>query len=277
MDAFSLPLSLEIVSSMGVVLNVEQIAAMQSSLPLLQANYKFTAVQFWGRIAGTSKDFLIAQGLSASAVKGKKMFFCQDGVSWAELKVPTPELMASVGKLPNYTPFTGDPGFQYKIPDPDAPADEEEAGEDEAFKGTQFTEEQRLSVAVGMIEMENAMVPAGALTEKVSGELIPNATFSGLSSAAATDLSSYCFLHKPMKKDVLAAAAPKPTELLKSVATAIPKGQWSCRMVPAFNAVSIRSLYWPGFFFYHIPNTTQHGYCYFGTGEKNVDIAFMLP
>ena len=39
---------------------------------------------------------------------------------------------------------------------------------------------------------------------------------------------------------------------------------------------TIRNLLWPGFVAFSGP-TKKWGYCYFGTGEKNADIAFMLP
>lgn len=38
----------------------------------------------------------------------------------------------------------------------------------------------------------------------------------------------------------------------------------------------LRSLLWLGMVAYHVPNTTNHGYFYCGTGEKNLDLHFML-
>jgi len=40
--------------------------------------------------------------------------------------------------------------------------------------------------------------------------------------------------------------------------------------------VVLRSLLWLGLTFYHVPMTKQYGYIYFGTGEKNLDLPFML-
>lgn len=40
--------------------------------------------------------------------------------------------------------------------------------------------------------------------------------------------------------------------------------------------VVLRSLLWPGLTFYHTPNTKSYGYVYVGTGEKNIDLPFML-
>lgn len=40
--------------------------------------------------------------------------------------------------------------------------------------------------------------------------------------------------------------------------------------------VVLRSLLWPGLTFYHVPHTKNCGYVYVGTGEKNIDLPFML-
>lgn len=40
--------------------------------------------------------------------------------------------------------------------------------------------------------------------------------------------------------------------------------------------VVLRSLLWPGLTFYHAPGTKNCGYIYVGTGEKNMDLPFML-
>ena len=41
-----------VVSGSGVVLALPHSAGLQSSLPLLQKNYKFTKVFFWGKLTG---------------------------------------------------------------------------------------------------------------------------------------------------------------------------------------------------------------------------------
>lgn len=43
-------------------LNIEERAALQSSLALLKRNGKFSRVVFWGKIFGLKRDYLIAQG-----------------------------------------------------------------------------------------------------------------------------------------------------------------------------------------------------------------------
>lgn len=53
-------------------------------------------------------------------------------------------------------------------------------------------------------------------------------------------------------------------------------GIWSTMWDPSHTSVTLRSLYWPGYFFYHLIGTHEFGDAYFGYGTKNTDIAFML-
>lgn len=62
-------------ASTGNVLSVAHVAGMQASFPLLQKNYKFGAVRFWGRLQGKAGDYLIAVGIEDSWVAGKKFFY----------------------------------------------------------------------------------------------------------------------------------------------------------------------------------------------------------
>jgi hypothetical protein len=40
--------------------------------------------------------------------------------------------------------------------------------------------------------------------------------------------------------------------------------------------VGIRSLRWPGYFAWHAIGTPRYGSAYFGTGQENKDIQFMI-
>ena len=69
-------MNMEVVSTNGVVLSLPQKAGMQSSLPLLQKNYKFTKVFFWGKLTGTASDYYIAMGTEESYGNKKFFFWC---------------------------------------------------------------------------------------------------------------------------------------------------------------------------------------------------------
>jgi hypothetical protein len=83
------------VSSSGVVLSLPHSTGLQSSLPLLQKNYKLTKVFFWGKITGTSADYLIAMGTEESYANKKFFFWC------AAKKAPPPHAPPPLGSLPS--------------------------------------------------------------------------------------------------------------------------------------------------------------------------------
>lgn len=75
MNADTLYYSLELVSGSGYTLNVEQRAALQTSLTILKKNYKFNRVLFWGKILGLKEDYFIAQGRGVDEIQDKKNLY----------------------------------------------------------------------------------------------------------------------------------------------------------------------------------------------------------
>jgi len=267
-----------VIASMGCVISIEHKAAMQSSLPLLQKNYKFSKVVFWGKLLGKTKDYLVCQGIGNSYTGSKLTFYCTDGVSWAQLPAPAAELKTNVGKLPAGTFLTGDPSFVYTITIPKDPeAAEEEAAEEGEDAGIKFSEESRLSYIIDLIDTENAMVPKGALMMKASGEVVENFSWMGLQPTAASAIENYCFLNKAAPKDIFKTGMTNALDFLVGIDTLVPKGSWSVHCDECTGTYTIRSLLYPGFVGYCVPGTKTWGNCYIGDGEKNLDIAFMLP
>jgi len=263
-----------VVSQSGVTLSLPHSAGLQSSLPLLQKNYKFTKVFFWGQLMGLTGEYLIALGIEES-YNTKKFFFCQDGVSWAQLPLVTDEMVALCGKLPAGKPLSGDVSKIDELP-PD-PVPEGEEPPEEAPEPKTVTEVERLAVMVGTIDTECAMLPAGALTKMPDGTVVDSPTYAGLDYAKASVVSSLVLINKPTATNVLADATTAATDFLTSAETLAPKGALVPKFDESINIVTWRSLLYPGFFAYTMVGFPMHGYCYFGTGEKNSDIAFMLP
>ena len=79
MDSNSLYYSLDLVAGSGHTLSVEQRAALQTSLVIVQKNYKFHRVLFWGKILGLKEDYFIAQGRGEDEMEGKKNLYRCDG------------------------------------------------------------------------------------------------------------------------------------------------------------------------------------------------------
>lgn len=55
-----------------------------------------------------------------------------------------------------------------------------------------------------------------------------------------------------------------------------PAGCWSSQYDISDSVVSVRNLLWQGYFAYQKLNSNLFGSCYFGTGCKNVNLAFQL-
>ena len=53
-------------------------------------------------------------------------------------------------------------------------------------------------------------------------------------------------------------------------------GSWSIQFERGSGLVTLRSLHWIGFSFFHVPGTRKYGSVYFGLGTKNLDLPFML-
>lgn len=75
MDSTSLYCSLELVAGNGQTLNLEQKAALRTSLVILKKNYRFNRVLFWGKIQGIKEDYFIAQGRGQDELQDRKNFY----------------------------------------------------------------------------------------------------------------------------------------------------------------------------------------------------------
>lgn len=272
-------INLGAISSSGVVLALPHSTGMQSSLPLLKKNYKFSKVCFWGKLMGMTGDYLIAMGVEESYTKCK-FFYCQDGVSWAQLPAVTEEMIVDCGKINSVEQLsggalTGDIAKVYTLPAEPLPEDAEEGAEPPEPKTV--TEIVRLAVMVTTIDSECAMLPAGSLMKKPDGSVVDAPTYTGLDFGKATSIKSYALVHKPKDVSVNADAVTAATDFLTSCEEVVPKGALVSKFDESLNMVTWRSLLYPGFLAYSLVGGPMQGYCYFGTGEKNPDIAFMLP
>ncbi len=65
-------------------------------------------------------------------------------------------------------------------------------------------------------------------------------------------------------------------DFLDNIAEDSPHGIWNVRKDRGGSVVLVRNLLWPGFIFYHVLHTRKFGHVYFGLGDKNLDLPFML-
>ncbi|XP_038032950.1 radial spoke head protein 9 homolog isoform X2 [Anas platyrhynchos] len=276
MEAEGLPGGLELAAGGGGAgLSPEKRAALGASLPLLKRDYRFEAVWFWGCVHGVRGTYYIAQGLGADRAAPRSRLYSLDCVEWSLLTPVAKEVGEQAERLKGR--FQGDPSFQYEYAEVSA-EDAERLLED----GTELVikEEDRLIATIDQIDRAVGIVPRGAFVKTPLGSVHENRNFEGLSLTEAKKLSSYFHFTEPSNlknKTLLEKANWDPsTDFLDSLEHDIPPGSWTVQPEKGGAVVVLRSLLWPGLTFYHVPMTKQYGYVYFGTGEKNLDLPFML-
>merc|ERR1719198_355397 len=99
----------------------------------------------------------------------------------------------------------------------------------------------------------------------------------GLDLTSASSLDAFVMLNKTKPVSVLVPALEKSLDSLASAESVVPSGSLCVRHDESIGCVQVRSLLWPGATAFCWPGSAFWGYAYFGTGEKNGDIAFMLP
>ncbi|XP_066215418.1 radial spoke head protein 9 homolog isoform X1 [Saccopteryx leptura] len=276
MDAESLLLSLELASGSGLGLSPDRRASLLTSLLLVKRDYRYSRVLFWGRILGLVADYYIAQGLSEDHLAPRKTLYSLNCMEWSLLPPATEEMVVQTAVVKGR--FMGDPSHEYEHTEPQKVKEGDKVFEEEVV--VRIKEETRLVSVIDQIDKAVSIVPRGALFKTPFGPIHVNRTFEGLSLSEAKKLSSYFHFREPVElknKTLLEKADLDPSlDFLDSLEHDIPKGSWSVQMERGNSLVVLRSLLWPGLTFYHIPWTKNYGHVYVGTGEKNMDLPFML-
>merc|ERR1711865_181334 len=143
-----------------------------------------------------------------------------------------------------------------------------------------LTEADRLSQIVQEIDFDTAAVPKGAYALNEAHMVVPSSDFKGLGLTEAKALASFVHFRSPTSVACLRALARTDVQFysnfLDPLKEDLPKGCWAVRQDPSASLVTLRSLNWPGYVSYHIPGTTKFGGLYFGHGQKNRDLPFIL-
>lgn len=276
MEAEGLHLNIDYVGSSGIILSPEQKAALQTSLIILQRDMKFEKVYFWGKILGVRDDYFIAQGVGMDEMAEKKTLYSKDCVHWGLLP-PATETMIKQSKYCKGR-FIGDPSFEFEHTEIKKIGEGDDATEEE--ETINIKEEDRLSAVISEIEQDSKIVPRGAFVRTPTSQVLQNRSFEGLSMSEAAKLCSYMHFGDAIRleeKSLLQKAnLDKSIDFLDPIDEDIPKGSWSLQFERGSGQVTLRSLLWLGYTFYHIPGTRKFGSVYVGTGEKNLDLPFML-
>ncbi|XP_071995888.1 radial spoke head protein 9 homolog [Engystomops pustulosus] len=258
-------------------LSPEQCAALRTSLQLLRRDMRLSSLQCWGKILGVRGDYYIAQGTEGEEqLRGRRSFYSLNCLDWCLLAPPTDDVIREAQLIKGR--FIGDPAHEYEL------IVRRKAGEGSALEEEDVTryikEESRLIATIALIDREAAVAPRGAFIRSPLGQVHINPSFRGLTVSESKKLSSFFHFTPtliPKKKSLLEKADLDPAiDFLDSLEHDIPKGCWSLQWERGSSVVVLRSLLWLGMTFYHVPLTPQHGYLYIGSGERNIDLPFMI-
>lgn len=271
----------------GQTLSLDERALLGPAMEQLAAKENLSTVGFWGRILGQERDYLIVAGTTsaaditgASGILNKKLFYCTSD------QIKLEPLPASSGhpEVSPRTRFTGDVVTELAkqlavgVGETDEAKENVDGMEDEEEEVRPYTELHYLAHVVGQIDWHTAVCPKGAYALNPSRDVVPSISFAGLGYTESANLESYQHLREPSK---IATAFDKgglikPSDFLDAIPTSHPRGAWSLTTDSAQKQVTIRSLVFPGYAFFHRINTNSFGGVYVGDGIKNADIAFML-
>lgn len=291
MDLAELEYGLKSVSSAGYVLNCQELTSLQAALTILRSREQCDGIYFWGKVFGQKADYYIAYGLKASDFEfpSKKFYVaCESKAVEGTDNIESFEFQA----LPTLTEETADRIIALGIDNmftgvlscvidaaPNADADPDAPPPDVA-QPPPLTEMDRLAQVVQEIDFDTAVVPKGAYALNEAHMVVPSSDFKGVGLTEASALSSYVHFRPPTSVACLRALARTDAQFyanfLDPLQDDLPKGCWACRQDPSVSLVTLRSLAWPGYISYHVPGSMKFGGVYFGYGQKNRDLPFIL-
>lgn len=168
---------------------------------------------------------------------------------------------------------------------------EGEGGADKKKKKKKFMlvatkESTRLAHFVRQHDLNCQIVPHGMLMLTAADPAVPlsvaiNKTWDGLTPSHADSLDNYLHLRPPTSAQPLPAKSKAHynavLDFMESIQNDIPSGVWSLQYDPALGVAIGKNLLYQGSVFYHKPGSTVFGQYYFGNGQRNLDLCFMLP
>ncbi|XP_022189818.2 radial spoke head protein 9 homolog [Nilaparvata lugens] len=269
------------ISHFGIQMNEERKAILSNSLVLLKNDNHFSKIFYWGEIDGVLGSYFISYGYHRDALRGRQFYYSTNCFEWVLLPKPTPLDMYL--SLNFYVRFQGDPSYGTTIEERIRKKLEKvnDHGDNVLINEGKLKEENRLAATVHLINDETAVVPRGAYVKRPNGLIEPNQSFQGLQLIESDDLKSYLHFRSPTQKwnsNLLTRRDYNYSfDFLDPLDADLPEGQFILdNSRNGYRLATIRSLTWPGYYFYHFINTPEYGSMYVGNGRKNLDVPFML-
>jgi len=283
MDARFLQQHVQYFASSGTILSSELLAQITNSLTLCKSNNHFNKILFWGQVKGVKESYLICQGISGTdELNGRTTLYSLNGNDWRLLNTPGDAVQSDCMMIRGR--FIGDPSYEYEQHEIKRMGTGNNTSEEDAV--IHVKEEDRLATIVKCIDDEAMVVPRAAYIRNPAGIVTPNDGFSGLCSEKATNLENWLHFSGPVQlpnKSLLEKAdQTAPIDFLRQASDDVPsEGSWSVQSErgPGVDSslVKLRSLHWMGAEACHVPGTPVFSRCYFGDGQRNINLPFQLP
>jgi len=258
----------------GYGLNTEEVSGLKWAHCNGNSKNLVVSMFFWGKIFGTTQDYLIVHNIDSFAeFPDKKFYFCTTSDYTLRALPPiSEEYRVQAEKITSA--FLGDPSFfAYNGEDP-------EPEDPEAAPVERFREVHRLTQTVQRIDHDCALVPRGALRLDAGKRIVANSNNQGLSYQTSLEARAYMHLRRPENPQGIALlkrpGIVKTDDFLDCIDRDLPKEMWSFSHDSAGMTAFVRNLYWEGYTFYAVVRSNQFGGAYFGTGVPVYDIAFMM-
>jgi radial spoke head protein 9 len=248
----------------GFTINYEDRVGLNSSLRILKDAEKYDNVSLWGRILGVQKDYFIAQCWNDD-IFGRKYFYSTDTITWLQLPEITEDELKDISEI--YSRFIGDPSYEYQLQSQIPQNNQQILEEDNLQEKEPINEEKRLSGVIKMINYDVEIVPRGAFYQDKLKKIHYNDKFHGLNGKEMIELSSYFHFRSGFKLTLDTIEdridIDQSIDIFENIEKDKPDGIWSLQIEHGGSTITLKSLLWPGYFFFHAPRTDMRQ-CKFG-------------
>jgi hypothetical protein len=257
---------------------------------------KYTAIQFWGKVKGEQKDYLILQAVTLSgSIEKQYLFSDNSGLSFSYLPGASNGIQQAADSI--NTPFTGNSAYKYTVSNNTtaktvtdskqtileekytaaaAAAEKGFRASDSQSKSVTFNELERLAVVVAQIESETALVPLGAYYFSASGQVTLNDEYNGIPLTGKVAMSNVQLFKDPEQQETIASLRKQGQVNTFDCFDTVPEGTpWIVKTGTSGLKATIKTLLWPGFEFKMTLGAPDYSRAYFGSGLKNNDVRFM--
>jgi hypothetical protein len=279
----------------------QEIIAMSASVLILAEKRGHDLCQFWGKITGTARSYLVIVCYTRGLLGDKTYYASLDGVSWFGLPLVTSSLLFHTAhirsritgnpltKTPVRHPRKPIPFKEFEPLIPPKPVNEEEEEEEEKeekekepneeeekeeeedlgeHEGVTITEDQRVACLVARIEKNGMIFPQDALLWSSPTTVKVNPLFKEVPADATLD--DFCRLDRLARSEN--ARVNGIVDTMPLLSEDLPAKGWKISVQGNTGVIRINSLLWPGRAF--ISKGPHWGAVYLGNGERNVDFLF---